>query len=114
MKKNRRFWNALYLSRDVLAWFIRAMEDCASTRNNRATVQTKRDGNRVFLMQRYQNHFERFIKLLELGTGKGKGIIAIPKESNGNGKSSCKGLKLFLIYPPLFPPLKTESLPTRR
>lgn len=85
VEKNRRFSNSLYLSRDVLTWFIQAMEDCVSPHNNRTSFQTKRDGNRVLLTQRCQNNVGRFIKLLELGTGKGKGIIAILEGANGKG-----------------------------
>lgn len=39
----------------------------------------------MFLTLHSQNQFGRFIKLIELITGKGKGVIAIPIESIGNG-----------------------------
>lgn len=50
----------------------------------RAPYQTKREGNRVFLNQCCQNSYGMFMKLIQLGTGKGIGIIAIPKGIYGS------------------------------
>lgn len=52
---------------------------------NRAPYQTKRDVNRVFLTQHFQNQLRIFIKLIELDMGKRNGIIVISKGSNDNG-----------------------------
>lgn len=40
---------------------------------------SKRDGNKVFLAQRGQNKFDRFLKLFEIGTGANKGFLVISK-----------------------------------
>lgn len=85
MKNSRKFSKALLFGREVLVWFAKAIEDCSTLRRNRTPYQTKREGNRVFLIQRCQNSFGRFIKLIELGTYKGNGIIDIPKGKNKSG-----------------------------
>lgn len=85
VKKSRKFSNALLFGREVLVWFAKAIEECSTLWRKRAPYQTKREGNRVFLIQRCQNSFGRFIKLIELGTDKGNGIIDIPKGKNRSG-----------------------------
>lgn len=76
---------SLSISKDVLVWFVRAIEEFASSQGNRAPYRTNRDGKRVFLIQQRQNQFGRFIKLIELGTSKSNGIIALPEGLNGSG-----------------------------
>lgn len=68
-----------------MVWLAKVVEDCLKFSGNRAPYQTKREGNRVFLIQLSQNMYGRFVQLVELGTGKGKGIIVIPEGINGIG-----------------------------
>lgn len=85
VEKNRKFTMSLSISRDVLPWFVHAVEEFASSWENRTPYQTNRDGKRVFLSQRCQNHFGRFIRLIELGMGKSNNIIALLEGLNGRG-----------------------------
>lgn len=65
VEKSKNFLKLLFVGREVLLWFVRAMEECSNFRGNRAPYQTKREGNKVFLIQHYQNSFGRFINLIE-------------------------------------------------
>lgn len=85
IEKCRKFTKVLYLSRDVVVWMVKVVEESLKFSGNRAPYQTRMEGNRVFLIQICQNSYGRFVKLVELGTGKGKGIIAIPEGRNGSG-----------------------------
>lgn len=58
--------------------------DYSKLRGNRTPYQTNKVRNKVFLIQKYHNLYGRFIKLVELGIGNGKCIIAIPEGNNGN------------------------------
>lgn len=83
VEKCRKFSKAFFFGRDVMFWLAKAVEDCLKFLGNRAPYQTKREGNRFFLIQRCQNSFSKFIKLVEFGTGNGKGINANLEGKNG-------------------------------
>lgn len=85
VEKCRKFKNAIYLCRDAVVWLAKAVENCSNFSGNRAPYQTRREGNRAFLIQLCQNSYSRFVKLSELGTSKGRGIIAIPEGRNRSG-----------------------------
>lgn len=52
---------------------------------NKKSFQTKSEGNRVFVVQKCQTAFGRFVKLVEYGAGMGNGIIVIPEGRKGGG-----------------------------
>lgn len=68
-----------------MLWLAKVVERYLKFSSNRAPYQSKRDGNRVFLVQVCQNSFGRFIKLSVLGSGKGNRIIVIPEGKIGSG-----------------------------
>ncbi|XP_040997432.1 uncharacterized protein LOC121243380 [Juglans microcarpa x Juglans regia] len=65
----------------VLSFWIEAKR----LSGNKVSFQTKGEGNGVFMVQKCQNAFDRFMKLLEFGTGMGNGIIVIPEGRIGGG-----------------------------
>lgn len=84
VEKCRKFLKSFFFDREVLVWLAKAVNISSKILDNRVPYQSKRVGNKFFLIQWCQNSYGRFIKLVELGTGNKKGIIAIPEGKNGN------------------------------
>lgn len=87
VEKSRKLSKAFFFGKDVMVWLAKVDEECSKFLGNWAPYQKKRDGNRVLLIQRCQNSYDKFIKLVELGTGNGKGIIAILEGKNEQRKA---------------------------
>lgn len=67
-----------------MLWFVKAVEDSLQVSGTSGSFQYKREGNMVLLVQRGQNSYGRFLKLIEFRNGAKKGFLVIPKEHKGS------------------------------
>lgn len=76
---------SLYLSGGMVVWMSKVMEDCLRNSGKMDSYQSRREGDRVFMVQRGHNSYGRFVKLIEYGTGTGKGILMNLEGRKGSG-----------------------------
>lgn len=81
-RKSRKMMMSLYLSRGIANWMAMVVEECLRSSINMGSYQTRREGDRVFLVQRCHNSYGSFVKLAENGTRIRKGIIVIREGLN--------------------------------
>lgn len=101
-EKSRKMMLSLTISGGMVVWFSKVVEGCSRTSDKVCSFQT-REGSRVFLVQRGQNSYGRFVKVMELGTGMGKGIIVIPEGHKGSGWAGyvTKLNEMIASFPPV-------------
>lgn len=77
-----------YLSGDKVLWLAKVVEDSLWVSSLTGSIQSKREGDRVLLVQLGHNSYGRFLKLIEFGNRAKKGFLAIPEGHKGCGWAS--------------------------
>ncbi|XP_040999402.1 uncharacterized protein LOC121245194 [Juglans microcarpa x Juglans regia] len=84
-EKRRKHTLSLYLSGGMVGWFAKEIEVYWKNLGKMVDYQTGREGDKVFMLQGSHNQSGMFLKMIEYGTGSGKGILVIPKGRRGSG-----------------------------
>lgn len=62
-----------------MTWVAEMVDECKRDIGDERFYRTKREGNRVLLIQQCSNAYGIFVRLSELGNSAGKGMIVIPE-----------------------------------